>query len=265
MTTHDTSTAPDTTTTFLPSPVPSRGRRAVLVGVGVVSCALPTVFGLNIARLLLTGELAEHRYHQITGQGEILVALWLVPIVLMLRAGWQGRRPAAVLGLQHLTLAGCGIGAAAVAPGGGAPFLVAVIAGTGALLWAALPKRPRLRLAVAIDPLLAPLALIGTALLVPYAVDQLALQNAATTGLHASNPHYFDQAWIALTLSVSALLAAALPASRRAMVGAGGALVVLGTAGLALDEGAALHLAFLATGVAMVVASTVVGRHLTRN
>ena len=67
------------------------------------------------------------------------------------------------------------------------------------------------------------------------------------------------------TAQDGALLAAALPAARRAMVGAGGALVVLGTAGLALDEGAALHLAFLATGVAMVVASTVVGRHQTRN
>ena len=250
--------------TAVPGP-PSRGRRAVLAVTGVLACALPVVFTVNVTRMLLTGELSDHRYHQATGQGEILFALWLVPVLLMLRAGWHGRRPHAAIGLQHVALAGSGALAAAVAPGGGAPFLVAVLIGTGVLLWAALPKRPRLRLEVRIDPLLAPIALVGCALLVPYAVDQLALQNAATTGMHASNPHFFDQAWIAITLAVTALLAAVLPAARRAMVGVALALVVLGTAGLAFGEDVALHAGLLATGVVAAAASTAVRRRSAPN
>ena len=95
MTTHDTSTAPGTTTTSLQSPVPSRGRRAVLVGVGVVSCALPTVFGLNIARLLLTGELAE----QIAAGGAVFS-----PTVAARLRGHDNRRIARELFLSEKTV-----------------------------------------------------------------------------------------------------------------------------------------------------------------
>jgi hypothetical protein len=264
-TTSTTSTAvSDTTTT-----VPSRRRKAALAGVGVLNCALPALFTLNITRMLVTGDLADHRYHQLTGQGEILFALWLVPIVLMVRAGWRGRRPAAAVGLQHLALGASGVVTAVVAPGGGAPFLVAVIGGTGVLLWAALPKRPRLRLAVQVDPLLAPVALVCSALLAPYAVDQLALQNATTSGFHASNPHFFDQAWIAVTLGAMAVLAALLPAARAMIRWVAASLVVLGAAGLALGEAAGLHGAFLGLGVvaglASIGASIGVRRRAARN
>ena len=262
MTLIDTPSSPDSATDL---PVPSRSRRAVLVLVGLLNCALPTVFTLNITRMLVTGELSEHRYHQLTGQGEVLFALWLVPIVLMLRAGWRGRRPAPALGLHHLTLIGCGVAAAVVAPGGGAPFLVAVITVTGALLWAALPVRPRLRLRIRVDPLLTPLALVGSALLVPYAVDQLALQDAATTGFHASNPHFFDQAWIALTLAVLALLAAVLPAAQPAVRWVALGLVVVGGAGLALGESAPVHLGLLVLGAVTVLADLVGRRSPSRN
>ena len=250
--------SPSVQPTVQPVAVPTRRRRGALAVTGVLACALPLVFTLNITRMLLTGVLPEHRYHQLTGQGEILFALWLVPLVLLLRAGWRGRRPAPAVGLQQVALVSGGVVTAAVAPGGGAPFLVAVIAVTGALLWVALPRRPRLRLRVQVDPLLAPVALLGSALLVPYAVDQLGLQNAAT-GHHAMNPHYFDQAWIAVTLAVMALLAAALPAARGLARWVAGALMVLGVAGLALGEGTATHLGFLALG-AIAVAAVVVGR-----
>lgn len=248
-----------------PSTTPTPVRRAAIVLVGVLNCALPTMFTLNITRMLLTGVHSDHRYHQATGQGEILFALWLVPIVLMLRAGWQGRRPGSVVALQHLTLIAAGIVTAAIAPGGGAPFLVAVISGTGVLLWAALPQRPRLRLPVRIDPVLAPVALLGSAVLIPYAIDQLGLQNAATTGYHSVNPHFFDQAWIAVTMTVMALLAALLPAARGMAGWAGAALTVLGTAGLVLGESAPVHAAVLALGLASGLATLVVRRRSSTN
>ena len=235
---------------------PSRGRRAALAVVAVLNCALPTVFTLNITRMLLTGELSEHRFHQATGQGLILFALWLLPILAMLRAGWQGRRPSSAMGYLHLTLIGAGIVCAALAPGGGAPFLVGIIAVTGALLWLALPQRPQLRGPVQIDPLLAPIALLGSALLLPYAVDQEALQNAAT-GHHAQNPHFFDMAWIAVTMSCLAFLAALKPTLRVLAGWFAASMVALGAAGIAFGEsltwsGAVLVLGLVATAARFV-------------
>ena len=59
---------------------------------------------------------------------------------------------------------GVGLACSVAAPGGGAPILAGVIAVTGALLWLALPLRPRLRTELRVDPLLAPLALLSAAL-----------------------------------------------------------------------------------------------------
>ena len=70
---------------------------------------------------------------------------------------------------------------AAVSAGGGARSLMVIVTLTGALVWAALPLRPRLRARVSLDPVLTPLALVLAAVLVPYAVDQLQ-QQIATTG-----------------------------------------------------------------------------------
>jgi hypothetical protein len=218
------------------------------------------MFAVNITRTLLTGELADHRFHQLTGQGELLCALWLLPMLLLLRAGWHGRRPGTAAGWAHVALVAAGVVCAAAAPGGGAPVLVAVILVTGTLLWAALPLRPVLRGPVRIDPLLAPLALAGSALLLPYAVDQLAAQNAVTGGLHAENPHFFDQAWIAVTMTALAVVAALLPAARVLGLGFAASMAVLGGAGLALDEGAAWSGTVVAVGVAAAVATVVVRR-----
>ena len=238
---------------------PTKKRRAALALAGVLACAMPVLFTLNITRMLLTGVLPDHRFHQLTGQGEILFALWLWPIGAMLRAGWGGRRPATWTGYMHLSLIATGALTAAVAPGGGAPFLVAVIAIGGAVLWAVLPARPRLRVGLQVDPLMAPIALLGSALLLPYALDQLGLQNAAT-GHHAKNPHFFDQAWIAVDMATLALLAALVPAARGLARWFAGGMIVLGAAGLALGEDVVVFAGLLAVGMAAAVARAVITR-----
>ena len=219
----------------LASSTPSRPRRVALVAAGLLSCVLPFVFTLNISRMLVVGELSEHRFHQLTGQGLLLFLLWFAGLVPLLRAGWRGSRPSTAAGLLHLTFVGVGLACSVAAPGGGAPFLTAVIAVTGALVWVALPARPRIRTGLRVDPLLAPLALLMAALQTPYAVGQVALQNRAV-GHQAQNPHFFDMAWLMMTVAVLGLLAAGIPAARRlslwAAVVAGGT----GAAGLALAE-----------------------------
>lgn len=248
-----------------PAPrVPGRGRRALLVVTGLLAGAIPAVFAVNITRMLVTGADAEHRFHQLTGQGEILCALWLVPILVLLRAGWQGRRPGSAAGWAHVALALSGAGCAVASQGGGAPVLMAVVGIPGALLWAALPQRPRLRVRVQVDPLLMPVALLASAVLLPYAVDQLALQNASTTGYHAENPHYFDMAWIAVTLAAHALLAALVPAARVLAVGFAAAMVWTGAAGLALGESTSWSLAVVACGTLAAAAAVVVRRRAPR-
>ena len=97
-----TQSAAMTTHTITQSPVhpldlstkPGRGRRSLLVVSGLLACAVPVVFTLNITRMLVIGIDTDHRFHQLTGQGEILFALWLLPLLALLRAGWQGVGPA---------------------------------------------------------------------------------------------------------------------------------------------------------------------------
>ena len=243
----------------------SRRRRAALAVTGLVACAVPAVFTVSITGMLVTGTDAEHRFHQLTGQGLILCGLWLLPMLALLRAGWHGRRPSTAAGLAHIAVVVSGAGCAVAAQGGGAPVLMAVVGVPGLLLWAALPLRPRLRGRVQVDPLLAPVALAASALLLPYAVDQLALQNAATSGYHSENPHYFDMAWISFTLAAHALVAGLLRAGRVLAVGFALAMVVLGSAGLALDESTAWSLSVLSCGILAAAASVVVRRQAVRN
>ena len=228
---------------------PGRLRRTALVATGFLACALPTVFTVNVTRMLLTGQYADHRFHQATGQGLILFALWLVPLVGLLRAGWAGHRPSPALGWQHLAFVATGVLTAAIAPGGGAPWLVGVIALTGALTWVALPKRPRLRAEVQIDPVLAPVALIGCAVLTPYVIDQLAAQNAVTGGYHAENPHLFDMAWMSACLIALGIVGATLPAARHLVGWLGGGAFALGAAGLLFGQDAGWSSLVLAVGI----------------
>lgn len=237
---------------------PSRRRRVALVAAAIVSCALPVVFTVNITRMLLVGELSGHRFHQLTGQGLVLFALWLGSLVPLVRAGWTGRRPGPVEGWRHLVLVGVGVACSIAAPGGGAPALIAVIAVTGGLLWLALPLRPSLRGSVQVDPVLAPLALLAAAVQAPYAIDQLGLQNAAT-GHHAQNPHYFDMAWLVLTLVGYLLVAAAHAGARRLAVWGGAGLAVTGAVGVALGEPTLWAALTLALGLATLVLPVAVG------
>ncbi|WP_296604757.1 hypothetical protein [Nocardioides sp.] len=233
---------------------PGRWRRAGIAVAGLLACALPTMFTVNITRMLLVGELSEHRFHQLTGQGLLLFALWLGGLVPLLRAGWSGARPSATAGLLHVVFVVTGCVCSLAAPGGGAPFLTGVIAVTGALVWLAIPVRPRLRLEVRPHPLLTPVALAAAAVATPYVLDQVALQNAAT-GHHAQNPHFFDMAWLVSTLVVLGVAAAVLPAARVLAVLAGAGLAWTGSIGLVLDADRGAMGAAVAVGVILAVSA----------
>jgi hypothetical protein len=238
---------------------PTRLRRTGLAAAGLLTCALPLVFTVNITRMLVTGELAEHRFHQLTCQGLLLFALWLGGLVPLVRAGWSGRRPSSAAGLLHLVFMAAGVITAMAAPGGGAPALVGLVVVTGAMLWLALPVRPQLRLPVGVDPLLTPFALVAAAVATPYVLDQIALQNAAT-GHHAENPHYFDMAWMVTTLVVVGILGAVVPAVRRLALVAGAGLVWTGAMGVLLATDRPWTVALLLLGVPMTVVAARRGR-----
>ena len=55
--------------------------------------------------------------------------------------------------------------------------------------------------------------------------------------MHAENPHFFDMAWLTMTLASVALLGALLPAARRLQAVGGAGLALTGIAMLALAEG----------------------------
>ena len=93
------------------------------------------------------------------------------------------------------------------------------------------------------------------AFLTPYAINQLALQNLATTGLHSENPHLFDMAWTSVTLIVLAVLAALLPAGRSLVAWVAVSCLGFGLAGLAFGEGTTWSLLALAFGVVSAVAA----------
>ena len=203
---------------------------------------------------------AEHRFHQLTGQGLLLTALWLGGLVPLVIAGWRGRRPGVGPALLHLTFVGVGIGCALVAPQGGARELMVIITATGALVWLALPRRPRLRGAVVdLAPASLAAALLTSAAVAPYAVAQIGLQHLAT-GHHAQNPHYFDMAWLVLVLAVIGVLGSLLRDARGLQLWAGAGIAVTGVAMLALGEGTARGAVFVAVGALLVGAWTLVRR-----
>lgn len=257
MTSLQSTSSLSTTTQAAPSSV----RRTGIAVAGVLAGLVPTVFGLNLTRMLLTGELADHQFHQLTGQGLILCALWIGGPLAIVRAGWTGRRPSTAAGLLHLSFALGGLVTAFFAPGGGLPLLMAPIVLTGLLVWAAVPLRPRLTgLVRQVDPVLTPIALLAAAFYTPYAVAQVGLQNVAT-GHHAQNPHFSDMAWTVVVLVVLAALGAVLPVARGLVAVTGAGSVVIGVGGLAFGEGTAWSLTALALG-AVALGALVVRRRL---
>ena len=237
---------------------PRARRRVAIAAAAFVGCALPVTFTVTISAMLVTGADVDHRFHQLTGKGLVLLALWLGAVLPLVLAGWRGERPSTAAGYRHLAFVGAGVITSAVAAGGGSRALVAVVLVSGALLWAALPLRPRLRGTFSVDPVLTPLAVVVAAVLMPYAVEQLALQNAATSGYHSHNPHFFDMAWMVTTLTLLAVLGAVVREARSLFGWVAAACTVIGAAGLFTGEPSAWSAAVLALGVVSFVAPRLV-------
>jgi hypothetical protein len=236
---------------------PSVLRRVAVVAAALPACALPVLFGGGALGMLLTGHENDHRFHQATGQGVLLGALWLAGLLPLLVAGWRGRRPSTTAGLHHLAFVAATVVAGLTVPGEGVVAVAVITAVTGALVWAALPLRPRLRGAFGVlDPALAPVAALTTALYVPFVLGERALQ-ATSTDEHATMTHYFDMAWVSMALVALALVAAvAGPARRLAVWSTVGTLVVgvtrLGFTGETTWSSAAIALGAVGTVVAVL-------------
>jgi hypothetical protein len=183
----------------------------------------------------------------------MLSALWLGGLLPLLVAGWRGVRPSAAAGLAHLAVVlGAGV-AAALAPGNGGALVAGIAALTGALVWVALPRRPRLAVA-GLDPVLAPLALGAAALYAPFVLSEAALQRAFADE-HAEFSHYFDMAWIGVILVALAVAAALVPAARRLAVVAMLGTLAVGAARYALTPDATWSLVAVGLGVVGALAT----------
>jgi hypothetical protein len=209
-------------------PRPSAIRRTAVAAAGVLACLLPTVWTAGTVAELVTGAERDHLFHQFTGQGLLLGALWLGGLIPLLVAGWRGVRPSAVAGALHVSVVAAAVAAAALAPGNGGLFVAAVATVTGALVWTALPLRPRLAPS-GLDPVLAPLAVAAGALFVPFVLDEAGLQRAMHDE-HAEFSHNFDMVWIGIALVLAAVAAATVPAARRLALWAMAGIAVVGGA-----------------------------------
>lgn len=251
-------TAPGRATVATPSAL----RRAAVAVTGLAAAVLPVAWGVSSVVEILTGAERDHLFHQLTGQGVLLCALWLGALVPLVLAGWRGRRPGAGAALAHVSVAVSVVLAAALAPGNGGLVVAAILLVTGALLWLALPVRPRPAVD-GVDPVLAPLALGTAALLVPYVLAQAELQRAFTDE-HAQMSHYFDMAWLGILLIALAVAAALVPAARRLAVVAAGATLVLGGCRILLTGEVTWSLAAVGLGVAGIAAAVLRARRPVR-
>jgi len=243
-----------------PAPTrPSALRRTAVAGTGVLAGLFPTVWTAGTVVELATGAERDHLYHQVTGQGLLLGALWLGGLLPLLVAGWRGRRPAPAAAALHLAVMAAAVVAGALSPGNGGLFVAAFVVLTGALVWTALPLRPRITPG-GLDPVLAPLALAAAALFVPFVVSESALQRAMGNK-HAEFSHYFDMTWIGVALVLAAVAAATVPATRRLGLWAMLGIAVVGGARYALTPETTWSLAALALGA---VGAAVTGMRLAR-
>ena len=238
---------------------PSALRRVGLAAAGLFACLLPTVWTAGTVAELVTGAERDHLFHQFTGQGLLLGALWLGGLLPLLIAGWRGVRPSPVAAALHLAVVVGGVVAAALSPGNGGLFVAAVVLITGALVWTALPLRPRV-VPGGLDPVLAPLALASAALFVPFVLSEAGLQNAMHDE-HAEFCHNFDLAWIGVALVLAAVAAATVPAARRLALWAMLGVAVVGGARYAFTPETMWSL--LAAGLGVLGAAAAAAR-LTR-
>lgn len=243
------------TTTDSPVRRPSAWRRVAIALSGLTACVLPVVWGLGTLLELVGGTQADHRFHQITGQGLLLSVLWLAGLLPMLRAGWKGRRPSTSAGLAHLAFVTATLVTVSFVPGQGVVAVAAIVAVTGALVWAAIPLRPVLKGALrGVDPVLAPFAMLSAALYTPFVLGERALQGAMADE-HAELTHYFDMAWVSIAVVALALVAALSPAARRLAALSSVATVVVGASRLAFTSDVTWSLLAGALGVMGVAAS----------
>jgi len=192
---------------------PSAIRRTAVGITGLLACLLPTVWTVGVVAELVTGAERDHLFHQFTGQGLLLGALWLGGLLPLLAAGWRGVRPGPMAAALHLSVVAGAVVAAALSPGNGGLVVAGIVLVTGALVWTALPLRPRV-VPSGPDPVLAPLALASAALFVPFVLSEAGLQNAMHDE-HAEFSHNFDMVWIGVALVLAAVAAATVPAARR--------------------------------------------------
>ena len=245
--------APATPSTTTSTDRPRLARRIAVGAAAFLAGALAAAWGMACLLQLLTGTEADHRFHQVTGQGLLMCALWLWPIASLARAGLRGRRPSTSAGLLHVSVVGAAVGAGALAPSGGGGGGAVQTLVTGALLWAALPLRPRLLPLGDLDVVLAPFALLTAALAAPFVVGELDLQRAMGDE-HAEMAHYFDMAWVTLTLVVMAGFAAVSAAARRLAVPAGAGLALVGASRFVFTDDVTWSLLAVLLGLAGAVA-----------
>jgi hypothetical protein len=211
----------------------SAGRTVAMALTALLACVIPIVWGINTAVQLATGTEADHRFHQLTGQGLVLSAVWLSGLIPIITAGWRRRRPDPGVVTQHLCLVATAAVSGVLAPQGGGLFVAGLALVTSALLWWALPVPVTLRNPTdRLDPVAAPLALLGSALLIAYAVAELRLQRTSGDE-HALVAHYFDMSWLALTAALALLAGAALGRHRPMLAGAA-VLAALAASALAI-------------------------------
>jgi hypothetical protein len=254
VTTTSTPEALSTTTTTAPNGRrPSKLRRTAVVAAGLVASVPALVWGVNTVVQMATGTEADHLFHQVTGQGLLLSALWLGAIWPLVVAGWQGRRPGAAAALHTLGFAAAGVTAAVMAPVAGAPVVAGFTAVTVALLWWALPARPRLRaLRPALDPVAAAVVAVLAWLHVTWAVSESAVQRAMADE-HATMAHNFDMAWVSLSLVVCAVAAVLVPGTRRLLLVAGLGSVLIGASRFLITGETWWSLAVTVVGAATLI------------
>jgi hypothetical protein len=98
-----------------------------------------------------------------------------------------------------------------------------------------------------LDPVLAPIVLLAAALVTPFVVGEVELQNTSGDE-HAHMAHYFDMAWVSVALVLVGALAAAVPGARRRVLWLTGGMVLIGAARIAFTPDVTWSLLAVALG-----------------
>ncbi|WP_336923490.1 hypothetical protein [Aquipuribacter sp. SD81] len=241
-------------------------RRAALVVTTALASLFAVVWGATTVAQLVTGRESDHLFHQVTGQGLLLSALWLGAVLPLTVAGWRGRAPSAAAVLHTVGFLLAAVTASAMAPVAGGPMVTGVAVVTVALLWWALPVRPHVRslraLRPALDPVAAPVVAVLGWLHVTFAVSESAVQRAMADE-HATMAHNFDMAWVSLTVVLAGLAAVLVPGARRLLAVAGAGSVVIGASRFLITDDVWWSLAATACGAVALLLACVARRERT--